>query len=228
LKQGFDRQAISLLARFDKSGNLLDHRFVPSVIRIQRQLTYEEVDKSLDKEGLLQGTYEISQHLRKKRMNQGALHLSLPDLHVSFNADSSVSLELVDQNTPSRIIVAECMILYNWLAARLCRDNQIPILYRTQSEPNQTFSIGEAGYLYYVFKQRRKLSPLHIDTDPSPHTGLGLDVYTHVSSPIRRYLDLVVQRQIKGFLMGMGPTYDEDKKKSPALLDHQIHHPAPR
>jgi exoribonuclease-2 len=103
------------------------------------------------------------------------------------------------------------MILYNWLAARLCRDNQIPVLFRTQSEPSQTFSVGEAGYLYYVFKQRRKLSPLRIDTDPNPHTGLGLDVYTHVSSPIRRYLDLVVQRQIKGFLMGMGPIYDENK-----------------
>jgi exoribonuclease-2 len=218
LKQGLDRQAISLLARFDKSGNLLDHRFIPSVIRIQRQLTYEEVDKSLDKEGLLQETYKISQQLRKKRMDQGALHLSLPDLHVSFNADSSVSLELVDQNTPSRIVVAECMILYNWLAARLCRDNQIPILYRTQSEPNQTFSMGEAGYLYYVFKQRRKLSPLRIDTEPSPHTGLGLDVYTHVSSPIRRYLDLVVQRQVKGFLMGMGPVYDKDKLEEIRLV----------
>jgi exoribonuclease-2 len=218
LKQGCNRQAISLLARFDRRSNLLDFRFVPSVIRVRRQLTYEEVNENLSTEDLLQEIYQISQSLRQKRMNEGALSLSLPELQVNFNEDSSLSLELVDQNTPSRIIVAECMILYNWLAAGFCRDNQIPVLFRTQQEPNETFSVDEAGYNYYVFKQRRKLSPLQIDTVPNPHSGLGLDAYTQASSPIRRYLDLVIQRQLGGFLAGTGPVYDEDELEQIRLL----------
>ena len=47
-------------------------------------------------------------------------------------------------------------------------------------------------------------------TQPAPHRGLGLDVYTNVSSPIRRYLDLVVQRQIRDFLLTGKPHYTEE------------------
>jgi exoribonuclease-2 len=108
------------------------------------------------------------------------------------------------------MMVAEFMILYNGLAARFCRDNKIPILYRGQEEPNERLPTDEAGYRYYVFKQRRKLHPLVIDTNPRPHNGLGLDAYTNVSSPIRRYLDLVIQRQIRSFLFGKSPAYDKE------------------
>lgn len=211
LKQGCDRQAISLLTRLDKTGTLLDYRFVPSVIRVQRQLIYDEVNEALSTEPEFEEMYRICQHLRQRRIDQGALSLSLPEVEIKLNPDSSLSLELVDQNTPSRMIVSESMILYNWLAASLCRDNQIPILFRTQPEPSQRLSSDENAYIYYVFQQRRKLNPLHIDTTPRPHSGLGLDVYTQATSPIRRYLDLVVQRQISGFLLGNGPVYEEEK-----------------
>ncbi len=243
LKEGHDRQAISLLTSFDKSGNLLDYRFVPSVIRVQQHLTYEEVNEILCKgdlsdtlrqlkvevlSDLLKEMYQISQHLRQKRINQDALSLSLPELQIKFNENSSLSLKLVDQDTPSRIIISEFMILYNWLAARFCRDNQIPILFRTQAKPSEMLIIGEEGYLYYVFTQRRKLSPLQINTAPNPHSGLGLDVYIHATSPIRRYLDLVSQRQIRAFLIGIAPICNEEQLEEirttvePVLKDIEI------
>lgn len=208
LKQGYDRRAISLLARLDRSGNILDYRFVRSLIRVQRRLTYDEVNESLKTDELFQEMHEMSQRMRRKRMNQGGINLSLPDAQVKFNPDSSISIELSDQNTPSRIIISELMIFYNWLAATFCRDNQIPILFRTQKEPSETFPLEGEEHVYYVFRQRRKLRPLHIDTTPGSHSVLGLDLYTHVTSPIRRYLDLVIQRQMSGFLAGTGPVYN--------------------
>ncbi|MBW2344955.1 MAG: RNB domain-containing ribonuclease, partial [Deltaproteobacteria bacterium] len=72
-------------------------------------------------------------------------------------------------------------------------------------------TLEESGYLYYVFKQRRKLRRLQLSTTPNQHSVLGLDVYVQATSPIRRYLDLVVQRQIKGFFMGKKPACDEKK-----------------
>jgi len=107
------------------------------------------------------------------------------------------------------MIIAELMILYNWLAARFCRDNQIPVLFRTQAEPSERLTEDEAGYIFYVFKQRRKLSPAHIVTTVGNHSGLGLDAYIHATSPIRRYFDLVAQRQIRNFLMGEAAVYNE-------------------
>ncbi|UCF84592.1 MAG: RNB domain-containing ribonuclease [Desulfobacteraceae bacterium] len=209
LKQGCDRKAISLLARFTKTGILMEYRFVPSVIRVHQNVTYDMVNENLGSENVLKEMYQISHLMRENRNKQGALGLSLPELQVRSDADSSVILELVPQDTPSRLIVAEFMILYNWLAARFCNDNQIPILYRTQTEPSERLSVDDHGYLYYVFKQRRKINPLVIDTSPKPHSGLGLDVYTHATSPIRRYLDIVTQRQIGNALEKKAPFYDE-------------------
>lgn len=207
LKEGCDRRVISLLTRFDKNGMLTDYRFAPGVIRVQRQLVYEEVNATLGEEASLKEMYRVSQYLQQERMKRDALSLSLPELHIKLNDDSSVSIESIDQNTPSRMIVAEFMILYNWLAARFCSENQIPILFRRQPDPSERLSLEETGYIYYVFQQRRKLSPLQIDTSPGPHSGIGLDLYTHVTSPLRRYLDLVIQRQIGSFIAGEKPVY---------------------
>ena len=209
LKEGCDRKAISLLAQFTKTGKLMGYRFVPSVIRVHQNLTYDMVNENLGSESVLKEMYQMSHLMRETRNKQGALGLSLPELQVRSNADSSLILELVPQDTPSRLIVAEFMILYNWLTARFCRDNQIPILFRTQAEPSERLSIDDNGYFYYVFKQRRKLNPLVIDIFPKPHSGLGLDVYTHATSPIRRYLDIVMQRQIGNALEKKVPFYDE-------------------
>jgi len=224
LIQGCDRPAVSLLTRFEKSGKLLDYRFVTSVIRVGQKLTYEHVDDILNTEELfpdlnletpkkltqmLKEMYRMSRRLQQERMKHDALKLSLPELQVIFNDDSSFYFKQDDQDTPARMIIAELMILYNWLAARFCRDNQIPVLFRTQAEPSERLTEDEAGYIYYVFKQRRKLSPAHIVTTAGPHSGLGLDAYIHATSPIRRYFDLVVQRQIRNFLMGEAEVYNE-------------------
>lgn len=211
LKKGCDRPAISLICQFDKNGNLVKYRFVPSIVRVQRQLTYDQVDELYLQETLLKEMHRLSQLMRQKRIDLGALILSLPEVIVKIQSDSDISLEMNDQETPSRMMVAELMIFYNWLVARFCKENNIPILYRGQGKPSGRLSVDEAGYVYFVFKQRRKLNPLIVDTDPIPHMGLGLDVYTNVSSPIRRYLDLVVQRQIRSFLLNKSSVYDKEE-----------------
>ncbi len=209
LRQGRDRNTISLLARFDRSGALLDYRFAATVVRVRERLLYEDVNAAIEQELSFKDMRRLSQRLRQNRMDQGALNLSLPELEVSFDENGALSLELMEQETASRTIIAEFMILYNWLAARFCMENQIPILFRSQSGPSEKLPLDEKGYLYYVFQQRRKLSPLSIQATPGPHTGLGVDAYIHATSPIRRYLDLVNQRQIHHCLLKERVAYDE-------------------
>jgi exoribonuclease-2 len=220
LKQGCDRPAISLLAVLARDGNLIESRFVQSLVRVEKQWTYDEVNDSFDREPLFQEMRRLSQVLRQKRLDQGALVLSLPEIAVEVTAQGSVVLHKVEQDTPSRGMVAEFMILYNWLAARFCKDHQIPAIYRCQEAPAERLSPEVANYIYYVFKQRRKLSPLSIHTEPKPHSSLGVDMYTTVSSPIRRYYDLLVQRQIRNYLRLDVPLYTrEDLEKKRLLLD---------
>ena len=209
LKAGLDREAVSLLARVDLQGRLLEYRFVPSVIRVRENLTYEQVDSALEQDETIKTLWNVVQKFRERRSEQGAVNISMPELVVTFESDGSLSLKLVPQNTPSRLIVAELMIYYNWLAATFCADHQVPLLFRTQAQPSERFTVDDHGYLYYAFRQRRKLNPLHIETKPKPHSVCGLNVYTQCTSPIRQYLDLVAQRQIKGFVTEGKPAYDE-------------------
>ncbi len=218
LKEGKVRKAVSLLTRFDSDGVLLDYRFVPSLVRVERRLTYEELDGRLEGEFGLDRIYRLCRKLRQDRVERGALNLSLKELVVKVEEDESVSLERVDQNAPPRMMVAEMMILYNHLAASFCRDRQIPALYRTQAEPSERLIQEEAGgYLFYVFRQRRKLSPMRMDTAPSRHSGLGLEAYTHATSPIRRYLDVLVQRQIGNSLLGLPLLYSKEDLEKIAM-----------
>ena len=202
LKKDAERQALSLLVNFDMNGDIFDYRFVPSIIKVKERLTYDQVNSIYEneKDTIYHRLFRLAQKRTRYRIEQGALILSLPELNISVNEDSSIDMKLVSQETPSRTMVAEMMILYNWLAARYCRDNHIPTIYRGQKEPSEKLTLEETGYVYYVFRQRRKLNPLIIDVEPHPHAGLGLDSYINVTSPIRRYFDLISQRQMLNFM----------------------------
>ena len=210
LKEGCDRPAISLLARFSLDGTLLGYRFVSSIIRVQQQLTYGHVNENLSEINQFQELHRLAGILRQKRMDRGAMNLSLPELEIDIDEGGTLNLKLVPQDSPSRMIVAELMILYNELVAEFCQKHDVPVLFRGQSQPTEKLPLDEKGYVFYVFQQRRKLSPLHISANPNPHSGLGVALYTQATSPIRRYLDLIIQRQLTSFLMEKTPVYNEE------------------
>ena len=210
LKEGCDRPAISLLARFSLDGTLLGYRFVSSIIRVQQQLTYSHVNENLSEINQFQELHRLARILRQKRMDRGAMNLSLPELEIDIDEEGTLNLKLVPQDSPSRMIVAELMILYNELVAEFCQKHDVPVLFRGQSQPTEKLPLDEKGYVFYVFQQRRKLSPLHISANPNPHSGLGVALYTQATSPIRRYLDLIIQRQLTSFLMEKTPVYNEE------------------
>jgi ribonuclease R len=55
------------------------------------------------------------------------------------------------------------------------------------------------------------------EPDPSSHTGLAASAYTHFTSPIRRYADLVIHRQIRAALAGEEPLHHVDDLKALAV-----------
>jgi exoribonuclease II len=222
LRAGEDRLAMSLLARFDMSGNLQDYRFTPSVINVKRHWTYDAVNEIYDRDRVFSTLYRLCETMQKKRIEQGALILSLPEPTIEMENGSSISIKLVSQETPSRMMVAEMMILYNWLAARFCRDNAIPMLFRGQKPPTEKLGLEGKDYIHYVFMQRKKLFPLVIDVEPNPHSGLGLDAYTNLTSPIRRYFDLACQRQMMHYLFHGTAMYNKEELEKIRLAVHPV------
>jgi exoribonuclease-2 len=149
---------------------------------------------------------EISRALRKKRIQNGAVILQLPTMKISVSEDTVTSVSKYSMTTDSHNAVAEFMILINNLAGRYFAENKIPAIFRSQIE-NTTEDINSLDRQSELFPVEvlKFLRPTKITTIAEPHKFLGIDAYIQISSPIRRYLDLVLQRQLISCLDGTGP-----------------------
>jgi exoribonuclease-2 len=210
LRQGESRPAISCLARLDSEGNVLDFEFMRSILKVHKRLTYDEADQMLeDGDPRLNALLKTCDALRQKRSQAGAYFLPLPEVLVGVDEDFQVRVRLLDRDGASREMVAETAILANTLVGRFLDQEGVPGLYRTQAEPREPIEEGDPDDLFLHFKQRRLLNPVEITTTPGRHSSLGVEHYTHATSPIRRYMDLVMQRQLAAVLAGQPPVYSQ-------------------
>ncbi|MCK5803719.1 MAG: RNB domain-containing ribonuclease [Lentisphaeria bacterium] len=207
LSVGATRPSLSFLARFGADCVLKDWSFSCAQVKLSRRLTYVEADALIaggenDSMGsALRSLLPIVSSLRKERMERGAFVLRRPEMRVRVHGEE---IEVVRQqsDTPSHDIVSELMVLANGLSALYALRNDIPVIYRVQDPPNSPVqSVLEYDPVAFGI-EIRKLRRTRLSTHPQGHTGLGLDVYIQVTSPIRRYADLVMQRQLAAHLRG--------------------------
>lgn len=213
LVEGQVRPAVSLLLHVDGGGVVGSWRFCLSWIMVARRLTYEDVDGAVaEGDHLLRALYGIALRWRQERVEGGALLLPLPEVSVRVTQDRSIHLERRDKEGPAQVTVSEMMIRANWLAARCLKEAGVPCMYRVQPEPRERIVEGFLqGDLLRSYKQRKLLNRAETQLEPGPHSGLGLTPYTTVTSPIRRYADLVLQRQLTAIIKGESPPYDREE-----------------
>lgn len=202
LVKGEDRPALSVLATFDQIGNLVSWEIKETLVKVKRKLSYQEADRLIDEEEALSSLYHLACSFKNKRVQDGALVLQFPKVDISANrATGEISIKPMSFKSKSQVLVSEWMVLANYLAGLYCYENKIPTLYRIQDPPSQIFPAKDGDWVN-LYRQRKAIRRGEISTHPSPHFGLGLKVYSQMSSPIRRYSDLVVHRQLKAFLRG--------------------------
>jgi len=209
LKEGQDSLSISVMAHLDDSARVIGYEIFPSIIRVDRQMTYYDANLMVDQDPELAAIYEVARKRRQFRLDAGAIQLTLPEMNAWIDSNGKISLTQINRESPSRLMVSECMILANWLAGRYFRDRAHPAIYRAQLEPRGRLIDESGGTLYQNWMQRRLLSRVMIGLEPEPHAGLGLDVYVTLTSPLRKYIDLAMQRQLRG-LLGLEALYSEE------------------
>ncbi|MGQ0793249.1 MAG: ribonuclease catalytic domain-containing protein [Deltaproteobacteria bacterium] len=212
LFQGASKLSLSLLASFDETFNLRSYRFTQSKIAVRRNLTYTESENFFGQSSWGRKLIALSSALRKKRVDAGAFLVELPQIKIGIRQDGGITIRKIYMNTVANTVVSECMILMNWLAGRFLRDKEIPGVFRSQSEPisDDAKSLDENDPLF-ALRAVKFLKPARVGLCPEPHQSLGLDVYVQVTSPIRRYFDLVLHRQIIGELTGEGAAYSAEE-----------------
>ena len=210
LEMGTDRRALSFFIYLDPKGNILFQRIVRSVINIKERLTYEEAEARIAEEGHPFHTlHELCIARQTRRIEDGALPLPIPELVIQVDEAGEVEVGL-SQPGPGRFLIAECMILTNLVAARFLRNHAIPALYRSQPPPRDRIISGDETDLLANFRQRRLISRGNLGTEPDIHHGLGLDVYTTITSPLRRGVDLLMQQQITYMLARGKPLHAKE------------------
>ncbi len=217
MSEGDARRAVSLLTRWSPGHELVDWELCRSFVQSKRRLSYHEADAALESgEGLgetLRALQRIALALHDGRMAAGALEMDRPEVKVTVDGDKHVTVSVTPVPTPARRMVAEFMVLANRLIGARLRDSGVPAIYRTQDSvamdevPDTSV---DAVRQYHIL---RHIRPSRLTTTAGPHALIGVEPYVQATSPLRRYLDLVVQRQLAASLDGTEPPYSLDDLK---------------
>lgn len=146
----------------------------------------------------LEWLWHFAEHLEEQRGARDKGRSLVPEYTFRVEGET-VRILHRERGTPIDKVVAEMMILVNSHAGRLAAEAGLAALYRAQTN-----------------------GKTRTTTEPLPHQGLGVSHYTWVSSPLRRYVDLVNQRQLLAHVRGEAPPYQaRDEALQSALRDFE-------
>lgn len=183
-----------------------------------------------DLQGWIRALWRIASALRRSRMAHGSLDLDMPETKIFVDPEGYADrLERIEQDE-SHQLIEEFMLAANEAVARLTRVQRLPSLYRVHDQPDPeklaeyrqflaTFGIKvgdltrreEVVKLLKVLQTHpqgytlrtqflRSLKKACYRATPDGHYGLHKRDYTHFTSPIRRYSDLVVHQVLQAYL----------------------------
>ncbi|MDD5139206.1 MAG: ribonuclease R [Verrucomicrobiales bacterium] len=177
-------------------------------------------------EQMLHRAHDLAQKIRRHRFKNGSLDLDFPETKIRLDEQGKILRIEKNENDVSHQLIEEYMLLANEAVATRLMHLRTPAIYRIHEEPDArrlqeyrqdvlshnvpcgnlsqpaevqkllnklgTLPIGQAlkiGFLKSLMRARYAVEPLG-------HYGLAKKKYTHFTSPIRRYADLVVHRAL--------------------------------
>jgi exoribonuclease R len=221
LNIGENKNAFVCEMNFDNQGVQKSYSFYEANIKVSYKTPYEDVDsifsgtetqsslyfdgenvrpmgsnipKNLNEQ--LKNLKELTDFLKKEELERDYWFLKMPE-HVLGDDGKIKYLELKEENRSiSQSIVENCMLSANIAAANILREKA----------PNIGIFRNQATKVEF-----EKPMPASYETINEGHWGLQEETYTHFTSPIRRYCDLVVHRIIKSIIYNQPSPYTEEE-----------------
>lgn len=219
LKQGALRPGISTLVHFNRFFEIKSYEIVSSILKIHKNMSYTEANILNGENDPITTLHKMATVLRDRRLKAGAVQITLPEVNLWIDETGEIGISKIDRESPSRMLVSEIMILANSLMAEFLTAHNTPAVFRSQSDPNNRLFKGVETSLFLNCMQRKQLCRAVIGIKPEHHSGLGLNSYVTATSPIRRYYDLLTQRQIRGILGYERPYSDEELERILQTID---------
>lgn len=186
---------------------------------------------------LIKNANLIKDILYNNRKKKGVLEFNNKDLKIKLD-DNGIPLEFnIVESLDSHKIIEEFMLLANSLVAIKLKDFD-GVIYRYHGEPdevrfnnfkklalNKNFDLNKMRIDEFVEKVRgseyenllipvllRSMTPSSYSTTKKSHFGLSLDYYTYFTSPIRRYVDLLIHRIVKDVIINKNSSINDTLK----------------
>jgi exoribonuclease-2 len=198
--------ALTFKMTLNGDGEIEGTEIFPSTVKVSR-LTYEEADRfisgangSRTDGSMLCDLHALAERNFRRRAASGAVTIDLPETHISMNGDRVTIEPVVPYRSAD--MVRECMLLAGEGAGIWAARHSLPVPFvgqETGEAPGEILP-GLAG----SFQLRRCMRPRTLSVHPYRHEGLGLETYVQVTSPLRRYTDLLAHIQIRALLQGSG------------------------
>ncbi len=193
-----DSRALSFRIKVDEESQIEECEVFKTCVKVKR-LTYKYAEEHKDSPEL-KPLFEIARKNRARREKNGAITIQMPEVDISVDKETKRVTVEPEARLESNEMIAELMIMAGEGAARFAFKNQIPFMYISQEAPEFPDNLpdGWAGQFARI-KCMRKRS---VGITPAPHAGLGVSFYSQVTSPLRRYGDLISHEQLRAFIDG--------------------------
>ncbi|PIE97530.1 MAG: ribonuclease II [Treponema sp.] len=195
---GLTEQCYALSFRLELNDNfeIENTEIMRTKITVKR-MTYDEAEAKKDSKEL-KPLFDIANSLFERRIKNGAVSIQMPEVYIRV-MDKTVCI------TPSAILssqamIREMMLIAGEAGATFAFKNRIPFQYVSQEQPTLPNDLPEG--LAGEYKKRKSMKSRTVSTTPSKHAALGISMYAQVTSPLRRYGDLVSHQQLLKFIDG--------------------------
>ncbi len=211
------RPALILEWEFSDKGEERDFKARTGWARIAANRTYSDVEEELGREDcadVLRKAHALAILLREKRLAAGAVIIERPEPEIvltGYPDDVRVELAAAAENPKAQLAVSEFMILANASVGRFAKERGLPLLYRTQDAVVSGEARGVKNNPADIHATVKQLPPTLTELDPRPHVCLGAEAYSPITSPLRRYADLVNLAQLRHFLLTGQPRFTREE-----------------
>lgn len=214
-----DRLALTVHMHFGPGGETISSKLEETVIRVTHATDYISADViHADGNDELAAAVRLAGLLRERRRQSGAILIERqPERKIKLDGEI-VKLGWRAANSPTQETVAEFMIWANHVAAAWCRDHGTACLYRTQDAPDEQVEMSESFDPVRFYAALRRFKKTVVTVQPGRHCSLGIEPYCQITSPLRRYGDLLLHRQIKAVLSGGPAPFDANGLEQAAMM----------